>query len=216
MEGRVFTPSWRATLRSVIHATLRGEGRHDCKLGIDQSVSRAANSLPEGSAEAALLAALTRGADDLPQSRWLDSLVGRWQVDARWQPIPGGTWLHIEGWSENAWILGGRVLEARGFDPAGTETSRTYFAYDARNERYTAFAINVMSTSFCLERGTASTDGSSLDLDGEERYGPTDPLIAYRRTVVIEGPDAHTVSVTYPDVPPGTYGEMHQRHRRAD
>src|SRR5689334_13849297 len=96
----------------------------------------------------AMFRSLTAGAADAPETRVLDALVGDWQVSTEWEQIAGAGIRHVRGRSVNGWIFGGRVLELRGFDAEGTESSKVLCAYDPTEGDYVAFAAHALSTYF--------------------------------------------------------------------
>ena len=154
---------------------------------------------------------LTRGAQDRPESRVLDALLGRWAALTEWEPVPGRGVRTSDSTVDVSWILGGRVLEMRSFDPDGDELSRLLLSFDPSRGDYAAYATTVLSTHFEVERGSYDEARRALVLDGEEP-GPHG-AIHYRRTVQL-GDDGFVVDISYPDVPPGTYGPMRVSHRR--
>ena len=162
-----------------------------------------------------LVGALTRGGADRIESRRLDTLTGRWSAVTEWEPVVGRGVRRSESTVEVAWILARRVLEARSIDPDGVEISRFLVAFDPSRGDYAAFAASVLSSHFEVERGQFDEDVGALVLHGEERGPVHDPLIRYRRTVRIVDDDTFTIDISYPDVPPGTYGPMLITHTRA-
>lgn len=155
-----------------------------------------------------LFAALTAGAADRPESRVLDALVGDWRVTTRWEPIVGhGVREHLAE-SHNRWILAGRVLECRTFDPEGRETTRLYLAFDPSVGDYTAFSPTVLSTFFVLERGTWDETSRSLAVEAVEPIAREPFSVRYRRTIEVMSPDLYRTSITYPGSPEGRYGPL--------
>lgn len=155
-----------------------------------------------------LVAALTAGAQDRPETRVLDALVGRWASRTEWEPVVGHGVRLSHGRVETRWIYGGRALESRTFDGDGTETGTVILAFDGLVGDYVAFAFNVLSTFFVVERGPFLPGSRSWELDAIEPRRDGGPGIRFRRTVRLVGDDAYTTQVSYPDVPPGTYGPM--------
>ena len=158
--------------------------------------------------------ALTRGGHDRPESARLDPLVGRWAAVTEWEPVPGRGVRTSESAVEVAWVLGGRLLELRSFDLDGGEISRLLVAFDPSRGDYAAFTATVLSSHFEIERGWFDEARGALVLDGEEPGPSHDPLIHFRRTVQLLGDEAFVMDISYPDVPPGTYGPMRVSHRR--
>jgi hypothetical protein len=163
----------------------------------------------------ALVGALTRGGEDRIESRRLDALTGRWAAVTEWEPVVGRGVRRSESTVHVAWILAGRALEMRSIDPDGVEISRLLVAFDPSRGDYAAFAASVLSSHFEVERGHFDEDLGALVLHGEELGPDHDPLIRYRRTVRIVDDDTFTIAISYPDVPPGTYGPMSITHTRA-
>ncbi len=156
---------------------------------------------------------LTAGAADASESRVLDALVGDWHVSTAWEQIAGAGVRQVDGRTANGWIFGGRTLELRGFDSAGIEEAKLLSAFDPTVGDYVAFAANALSTCFVLERGRLHDDGS-LVLDGVEPIPDGRPGIRYQRTFRFDGPDRYTASISYPGVPPGTYGSLVSTNER--
>jgi hypothetical protein len=161
-----------------------------------------------------LIAALKKAGADRPESRVLDPLVGRWRSDTAWEPVPGKGVRHMEGTVEVGWIIDGRGLEMRSFDPEGSEGARVLLAFDPSGGDYVAFSVTVLSSFFTLERGTYDADGRRLVLDGQEPAPNLGKIIDYRRTITLVDDDTFTVEISYPGVPPGTYGPMLVTNRR--
>ncbi len=162
-----------------------------------------------------LVDALTRGGADLPQSRVLDRLVGRWRTVTEWEPIVGQGVRRSEGAMAAGWILGGRALELTSTDPdRGEAVARVLLAFDPSGADYVAFSVTVFSTFFEIERGLYDADSSVLWLDGNEPSPSVGKVIAYRRTFRFLDPDTFTVDISYPGVPSGTYGPMLVTYRR--
>lgn len=156
----------------------------------------------------ALLAALTAGAADRPESRVLDPLVGDWRVTTRWEPIVGHGVRVSESQSRNRWILRGRVLECRMTDPDGEETQRLLVAFDPSVGDYAAFSATVLSTFFLVERGHYDPASRSLAVEGIEPI-KVDPFsVRYRRTIEMVSPDLYRTSISYPGAPDGRYGPL--------
>ena len=155
-----------------------------------------------------LFTMLTAGAADAAESRVLDALVGEWRVTTAWEQIAGAGVRHFDGRSVNGWIFGGRVLELRGFDVDGTENAKLLCAFDPTIGDYVAFGVNALSTCFVLERGQLDDGGRALVFDGVEPLPGGQPGVRFQRTFRFDGDDCHTTSITYPEVPPGTYGSM--------
>lgn len=166
------------------------------------------SQIPEPSAADAMLAALTAGAGDRPESRVLDSLVGDWRATTEWEPIVGHGVRRSQSRVETRWIFGNRLVESRTFTAEGIESAKLLCAFDPTVGDYVAFAVNTFSTSFTLERGDHDPAARTLTLDGWEPVPDGRPSVRYRRTFELAGPDRHTSSITYPDVPPGTFGPM--------
>ncbi len=158
--------------------------------------------------------ALTRGGHDRPETARLDPLVGRWVAVTEWEPVPGRGVRVSESTVEVGWVLGGRLLEQRSFDADGVELSRLLIAFDPSRGDYAAFTATVLSSHFEVERGWFDDERRALVLDGEEPGPASDPRIHFRRTVRIIDDDTFVVDISYPDVPPGTYGPMRVSHRR--
>ena len=155
-----------------------------------------------------MFAALTAGAQDRAESRALDALVGRWASRTEWEPIVGHGVRVIHGRTETDWVYEGRVLRSRTFDEGGAETGTLVLAYDALVGDYIGFAFNVLSTFFVVERGAYRPDSRSWELEAIEPRHDGKPGVRYRRTLQIVGDDRFTARISYPDVPPGTYGPM--------
>jgi hypothetical protein len=168
----------------------------------------------EPSSTDALLAALTAGAADRPESRVLDELVGDWRVTTEWKPVANGDVHRLGGRMETRWIVDGRVQESRSFDDDGEEIAKVLCAFDPTMGDYVAFSVTVMSTCFVLERGHHDPVRRALVLEGIEPVPGNRPSVRFRRTVQLDGVDAYTVAISYPDAPPGTYGPMVSRHER--
>ena len=172
--------------------------------------------------QAALFAALTAGAADRPESRVLDSVIGRWRTTTLWEPIPGAGVQQSHGRFEAEWVFGGRVVEARSFDAAGVESARLLMAFDPTIGDYAAFTVHALSTFFEIERGAYDAGAGTLAFDAIEPVPGDRPGIHFRRTFhfqdpdTIDDPDTFRVVITYPDVPPGTYGGMYTTHHRVD
>lgn len=160
------------------------------------------------------LAALVEGATRLPQSRVLDRLVGSWRASTEWEPLPGRGVRRSVSDCEIEWILDGRVLESRTFDDHGVETAKLLIAFDPAARDYVCFSTTSLSNSFHLERGHHHEEPPGIVFAGEERVARSLTVIAYHRTFTFDGPDRFTTSITYPDVPPGTYGGMVVHHVR--
>ena len=162
-----------------------------------------------------LTASLTAGAQDAPESRVLDALVGRWRVTTEWEPAVGKGIRRSEGRVENRWILDGRVLESDSYDEQGTLTTKLLLAFDPIVRDYAGYCVNVLSSFFVLERGTYDPGTATLALDAHEpkrnRSGET---VHYRRSIGIGAPPGYTMAISYPGVPEGTYGPMRLRHER--
>jgi hypothetical protein len=169
---------------------------------------------PEGESLDTWVAALTRGGQDRAESRRLDPFVGRWAATTEWEPVPGRGVRTSQATVGVGWVLGGRLMEMRSFDPDGGELSRLLVAFDPSRGDYAGFTATVLSTHFEVERGHFDDERRALVLDGEEPGPPRDPLIHYRRTMQLDGDDRFVVDISYPDVPPGTYGPMRITHDR--
>lgn len=161
-----------------------------------------------------LFDALTAGAQDRPESRALDPLVGRWRTRTEWEPIVGQGVRQIEGRSQAAWTYGGRVLVARNFDANLAEIGSVVLAFDGLVGDYIAFAFNQLSTFFAVERGPYLPDTRTFELDAIEPRRDGGPGVRFRRSVHLVDDDTYTIQVSYPDVPPGTYGPMHVTYER--
>jgi hypothetical protein len=168
----------------------------------------------EQSSVDALFDALTAGAEERPESRVLDALVGRWRTRTEWEPIVGQGVRHIEGITESAWIYDGRVLHARSTDAAGVEVGAVLFAYDGLHGDYVAFAFNRLSTFFAVERGRYLPESRSFELEVIEPRRDGGPGVRVRRTIRLIDVDRYTTEVSYPDVAPGTFGPMFVTHER--
>ena len=161
-----------------------------------------------------MLDALTAGAQDMAESRVLDRLVGSWRTRTEWEPIVGRGVRLLEGSAENAWVFGGRVVESKVFDAAGTETGKVLFAFDPKIGDYTAYTVTLLSSFFVLERGHHDPQRDRLVLDAIEPVAPGVPGIRFQREIRFVDDDRYTVTIGYPDVPPGTYGPMSVAYQR--
>jgi hypothetical protein len=169
---------------------------------------------PDESYADSMFDAITAGAQDRPEARVLDRLVGTWRTKTAWEPIVGHGVRHLEGRTETVPIYGGRMLRSRTFDPDGEATGDLILAYDGLVGDYIGFAFNSLSTFFVVERGTYDPELDRFELDALEPRRDGGPSVRFRRTIQFDGDAAYTASISYPDVPPGTYGPMAITHER--
>lgn len=161
-----------------------------------------------------MLAAITSGAQDLPESRLLDRLVGTWRSRTEWEPIVGHGVRHLEGSVEARWVFGGRVVEARSFNAEGVATGMVLFAFDPIIGDYTAYSVTALSSFFVVERGGYDPVTNTLVLEAVEPVRGGGPGVRFQRIIGFRGEGTYTTEVTYPDVPEGTYGPMSITYER--
>jgi hypothetical protein len=104
------------------------------------------------------------------EHRWLDPLVGSWNVDIRWVGA-GRAESRTSGTSENRWILGGRFLlceATAGEGPARVEAT-TVYGYDSRQKRFFSLALHNLATSYEERSGSYDPVTHSFLLSGRER-----------------------------------------------
>ena len=162
-----------------------------------------------------MFAAITSGAQDRPESRLLDRLVGDWRSRTAWEPIVGHGVRHLEGSLRARWVFGGRVVEASAFDATGTATGKVLFAFDPIIGDYTAYSVTALSTFFVVERGHHDPIADTLVLEAVEPVRGGGPGVRFQRIVGFVDEDTYTTVIAYPDVPVGTYGPMsitYERH----
>ncbi len=130
------------------------------------------------------------------EHRWLDPLVGSWNVDLRWLGA-GRAETRTSGTSENRWILGGRFLlceSTAGEGPSRVEAT-TIYGYDGREKRFFSLALNNLATSYEERSGSYDPVTQSFLLSGRQRDESTGGVLVQRQVLKIEGPDRHVVSV---------------------
>ena len=129
------------------------------------------------------------------EHRWLDPLVGSWNVDLRWLGNARAE-TRMSGTSENRWILGGRFLlceSAAGEEPARAEGT-TIYGYDSREKRFFSLTLNNLATSYEERSGSYDPVTQSFLLSGRERNESTGSVLVHRQVLKIEGPDRYVVS----------------------
>jgi hypothetical protein len=163
---------------------------------------------------AALFAALPAGAAARPESRVLDSVIGRWRTTTLWEPIPGAGVQQSHGRRGRVGVR--RPWWRHGPRRRGVESARLLMAFDPTIGDYAAFTVHALSTFFEIER--ARTTPAPAPWRSTHRAGAGDrPGIHFRRTFhfqdpdTIDDPNTFRVVITYPDVPPGTYGGCARR-----
>ena len=136
-----------------------------------------------------------------PEHRWLDPLVGSWNIELRWVGA-GRTEIRTSGTSENRWILDGRFLvcEAKaGEGPSRIDASAIY-GFDNRQKKFFVLSMNNLATYMMQPSGSYDPVTQSFLLSGKERDEVTGSILVYRELLKIEGPDRHVLRV-YFDVP---------------
>ncbi len=134
------------------------------------------------------------------EHRWLDPLVGSWNIDLRWHSA-GEAETRMSGTSENRWILGGRFLQCE--STAGEGPSRidatTIYGFDNNQKRFFSLAFHNLATSYRELSGSYDPVTASFLLSGKERNEVTGSVLVYRELLKVEGPDRHVLRV-YVDI----------------
>lgn len=131
-----------------------------------------------------------------PDHRWLDPLVGSWNVELRWLGA-GEAETRTSGTSDNRWILGGRFLQCE--STAGEGPSRidatTIYGFDNNQKRFFSLAFHNLATSYRELSGSYDPATQSFLLSGKERNEVTGSVLVYRELLKVEGPDRHVLKV---------------------
>ncbi len=147
--------------------------------------------------------AADRSAADAPPSelRVLDSLVGTWAVEGKWQGADGKVQIKT-GTSLNRWILGGRFLECDAVAErvGGRVESRILLGFDTREQSYFALIMDDQSSHYLRARGTYRASSRSFVLSGKERDEAAGRVYGYRFLLRLEGPDRYAIEVFF-DIP---------------
>jgi hypothetical protein len=135
-----------------------------------------------------------------PEHRWLDPLVGSWNVELRWTAKDRAE-SRTSGTSENRWILDGRFLvcEATSGEGPSRVDSMTIYGFDGREKRFFSLGLHNLATSHLEPTGSYDPATHSFLLSGKVRDEATGRLLVYRELLRIEGPDRHVLRV-YLDV----------------
>jgi hypothetical protein len=131
-----------------------------------------------------------------PEHRWLDPLVGSWNVELRWLGT-GQTETRTSGTSENRWILGGRFLvcEATAGEGPSRVDATTILGFDNREKRFFALGMHNLASSYLAPTGSYDPATQSFLLSGKERDEVTGGVLVYRELLKMEGPDRHVLRV---------------------
>jgi len=130
-----------------------------------------------------------------PEHRWLDALVGSWNVDLRL--LSAGRETRTSGTSENRWILGGRFLlcESTAGDGPSRVEATTIYGYDGREKRFFSLALSNLATSYEQRSGSYDPVTQSFLLSARERDESTGSVLVHRQVLKIEGPDRDVLTV---------------------
>ena len=134
------------------------------------------------------------------EHRWLEPLVGSWNVDLRWQGA-GQAEIRTSGACENRWTLDGRFLmseSSAGEGPSRIEAT-TIYGFDSRRKAFFAIGLHNLATYSLQTSGSFDPVTQSFLLSGKERDEVTGSVLVYRELLKIEGPDRHVLRV-YLDV----------------